>query len=680
MNLPWTALRPVEEKPIMTRARSRATNSVSLFPFLAVLICAMGALIFLLLVTTRRIRQQALLQAQAAVTESKPEPLLIRIEDTNPDEITRTKTFEFAAVEAPVPDLPAVIVADEYPEPEPADPNDELRALIAKLSRQRDDQRRQWNGRRNIIQTTQSRLAHSQSKLSQLQEQSLETREQRAGYELTEKIVATQRSEFSDQLAEAERRLERLRQQNVQQSSQYAIVPFDGQSGTTRRPILIECTDKGLRFMQEDIVLTAADVDGFTIPYNPLLAGTRALIRHWTARDLREGNGGADPAPYILLIVRPSGSVAYYAARKMLRQLNQQTGYELLDENFELAVSEPDPQATAACRRAIDELIAERQRIVEALSSGSRGRGQRLRFRGGPDGFEVVRPDRSRFGRTGQAIFGQPNGNRFGRRRRPVDNSVNSSANAGRSQSGLARRPGRDIDDRFGNVGGGRGETGRGTVSPRGTSNSNSQRNRGGVGLTPGGASETETASSVRKAGQGTQSAGGKANAANRRGERGAEGFGGTRRRGDGSVSSDGASTNPFPELGRPPSGGAGGSGERRRAWGLSNRRAGIGFERETAIQISTDRIRVGNQSEISVGIGETPEQLVQKVFAALDSHARTWGRPPQNFYWVPSVRFVIAPGGNQYYERLHGPLRKWGIASKAEYRLDYQQTPNRPE
>jgi hypothetical protein len=37
----------------------RVGNSVSLFPFLAVLVCAMGALIFLLLVVTRQIRAEA---------------------------------------------------------------------------------------------------------------------------------------------------------------------------------------------------------------------------------------------------------------------------------------------------------------------------------------------------------------------------------------------------------------------------------------------------------------------------------------------------------------------------------------------------------------------------------------------------------------------------------------------
>ena len=38
--------------------RKRHQNSISLFPFLAVLVCAMGALILLLLVLTRKIRHE----------------------------------------------------------------------------------------------------------------------------------------------------------------------------------------------------------------------------------------------------------------------------------------------------------------------------------------------------------------------------------------------------------------------------------------------------------------------------------------------------------------------------------------------------------------------------------------------------------------------------------------------
>ena len=57
----------------------RVGNPVSLFPFLAVLVCAMGALIFLLLVVTRQIRAEVRAEAirdarQDTVADTPPAP------------------------------------------------------------------------------------------------------------------------------------------------------------------------------------------------------------------------------------------------------------------------------------------------------------------------------------------------------------------------------------------------------------------------------------------------------------------------------------------------------------------------------------------------------------------------------------------------------------------------------
>ena len=51
-------------------ARRQHNNSISLFPFLAVLVCAMGALILLLLVVTRKIRQDQRVETVAVVADS----------------------------------------------------------------------------------------------------------------------------------------------------------------------------------------------------------------------------------------------------------------------------------------------------------------------------------------------------------------------------------------------------------------------------------------------------------------------------------------------------------------------------------------------------------------------------------------------------------------------------------
>jgi hypothetical protein len=53
--------------------------------------------------------------------------------------------------------------------------------------------------------------------------------------------------------------------------------------GTTRRPILIECTDHFIRFVPEDVQLTPAELNGFTSGFNPLLIAARELIHYWKA-------------------------------------------------------------------------------------------------------------------------------------------------------------------------------------------------------------------------------------------------------------------------------------------------------------------------------------------------------------------------------------------------------------
>lgn len=105
--------------------------------------------------------------------------------------------------------------------------------------------------------------------------------------------------------------------------------------------------------------------------------------------------------------------------------------------------------------------------------------------------------------------------------------------------------------------------------------------------------------------------------------------------------------------------------------WGLSDPRAGIGFEREITVWSSADTLRIGKGRILAVGKGESREELLRAVVAGIDAEARSWGRPPSSFYWVPTLRFVISPGGNRHYDRLKTGLQKFGLPSVAEQRLE---------
>jgi hypothetical protein len=109
-----------------------------------------------------------------------------------------------------------------------------------------------------------------------------------------------------------------------------------------------------------------------------------------------------------------------------------------------------------------------------------------------------------------------------------------------------------------------------------------------------------------------------------------------------------------------------------KKRWGRSSARAGIGLERKLEIHVTADRLLVGpNDLMIPVGQGEKPEELLQRVLGAIEHMAQSWGAPPANFYWLPAIKFTVFSGGNVHYERLRGPLAKWGISSTVEYSLD---------
>jgi hypothetical protein len=109
------------------------------------------------------------------------------------------------------------------------------------------------------------------------------------------------------------------------------------------------------------------------------------------------------------------------------------------------------------------------------------------------------------------------------------------------------------------------------------------------------------------------------------------------------------------------------------RLWGTARPKASIGSVRRLQIRVLSDRILIGSKDNVVyVGNGETVDEMINQVVVGIDRAADKWGEPPPDFYWSPTLRFVIYPGGDQYYERLHGLLeRKWGLPSTMEYAPD---------
>src|SRR5207302_900205 len=96
--------------------------------------------------------------------------------------------------------------------------------------------------------------------------------------------------------------------------------------GESRRPIYIECSDKGLLFHPDQKAMLPGVAPG----------EVRSEVLGRIAVQKRTLPAGADPRPYLLLLVRPAGIPAYYALQGALQDLAIDFGYEFIDNDWAL--------------------------------------------------------------------------------------------------------------------------------------------------------------------------------------------------------------------------------------------------------------------------------------------------------------------------------------------------------
>jgi len=328
-----------------TRGRRRQTAvKVSLFPFLAVLICTMGALILLLVVLARQARLQADQTAQAEAQRHQEE-----LQD------------ELEMVQWRVEQLQASRAKTE----------DQLQQIRLLLGHLEDHARR-----------LRTRLAELQHTLEQLRELGAAGEQKRA--ELRAEYEAVRAA-----LEAAEKQLDKSRKELAHKQPAYAIIPYQGPHGTRRRPIYLECREDAVILQPEGIALVPEDFEGPQGPGNPLAAALRA------AREYLLTQTGFDPEkdgePYPLLLVRPRGIIAYYAAREAMKSWGSEFGYELIGDDWKLAFPRPDAGLAEVMLRAVETARA-RQRRLAAAAPRSYGSPSPSLFRISPE-IEDAMPD-----------------------------------------------------------------------------------------------------------------------------------------------------------------------------------------------------------------------------------------------------------------------------------------------
>ncbi|MFI4876039.1 MAG: hypothetical protein ACIALR_11895 [Blastopirellula sp. JB062] len=296
----------------MSRARARRHGvEISLFPFLAVLICTVGALIVLLVVLVQQAR---------------------------------------ASVEAqPTVETPAAV--------EPAVPLEEL----AEIRRQRDERRRLLEEERLQLSGIEDHIRRLTEKIRSLDEQVKLLEQQRDSQHSDQSEIERQIAEVRRQLADAQQKLALERQKAATKKPAYALVPYDGPHGTRRQPIYIECTADRVILQPEGIELYGADFRPPLGAGNPLDAALRAV------REYRLKQNPSAPEPYPLLIVRPEGAESYAAARDAMLSWDSEFGYELIDDQLDLQYPEADPFLAQTLLQTVD--VARRRKLQVMMAA-----------------------------------------------------------------------------------------------------------------------------------------------------------------------------------------------------------------------------------------------------------------------------------------------------------------------
>jgi hypothetical protein len=241
-------------------------------------------------------------------------------------------------------------------------------------------------------------LAAMRLRLGSIEDHSRLLREQLAGFEEAAKQLQDlgpreggQRGQAESELAalrarvaEAERQLAGARRAAANRTKSYAVVPYEGPNATRRRPIYLECRAEAIVLQPEGIELVESDFEGPVGAGNPLERAIRALRQSMLSRGQIQGDGSDEPYP--LLLVRPDGIAAYYAARAALKSWKGEVGYELIGEDWKLAFPKADPVLAQSARDAVEQYRAEQRETKALLAAYAAGRSRpvyRVAPRGG---------------------------------------------------------------------------------------------------------------------------------------------------------------------------------------------------------------------------------------------------------------------------------------------------------
>lgn len=300
--------------------RSRRGNDYapSTFPFLAVLLCVIGALVLLLVINVTNSRASARNQVQSELTEA----------------IEQAKERSDYLVSI----------------------SEELQARRQQVSKQIDLRRSELARAEDHIERLEKDLLEAQARLEKLEDMQ-ESSELRAN-------DPARIQELKDQIEKQKLRLAEAIAERKDQTPAFSIIPYEGANRTTRRPVYLECTAQGVVIQPEGVLVSIEDLGPPHGPGNPLDAALRVLRNAYQSRDAIYG---ITIPPYPLLLVRPEGIASYALARSAMSGWDDQFGYELIDAQMELAFPEGIPELKTDLVRALGVAKDRQRSLIAAL-------------------------------------------------------------------------------------------------------------------------------------------------------------------------------------------------------------------------------------------------------------------------------------------------------------------------
>lgn len=569
---------------------STSETPISLFPFLAVLICTMGVLILLLVILVRQARLKAVAQARAqrGVAADRADAQLI------PDESELRRWEEDLAWQ-----------------------EEQLRFAREKTQSQLTEARLILGHIEDSIRRLRGELEVLQERLQRFEDSTAAT----GGPTIAE--LEQRLRQLQDKALNLKAELE-TREREKQRKS-YAIIPYQGKFGTTRRPIYLECRGDGVFLQPEGIRFSVEDFLGPLGPGNPLDAALRAIREELLAK--KELDPSSDGEPYPLLIVRPDGIEAYYAARAAMTSWGTEFGYELVEQEWELTYPARDPKLAEIVQQAVD-LARRRQAFLVKAAPGKYGRSSR-QYRAAPymGGAVAVGQDTSgedpmlaQWQAREQALrssTGQDSGNAEAK-----DSTQQGSANGATPVSR-----------------GDSSETNGQTVDPAKDLASGQMQGKGGGLANSAGQARGSNFDMMRPQPMiGHQvSAGGTSSV-------------------DGSTGSVRST-----EIVRPL------AEQRGRNWGLpTHERSAIPVTRPIRIDCFPDRLVLVPEKGLDgirvFDLAPSPQEAVEGLVKAIGEYVETWGIAGRGMYWRPVLSVRVAAGAERQFQILQTLLKDSGL------------------